>query len=97
MSKKLSKKPIWHESARRHAYQAWVGDNCTVAIIPDKYRWRWRVGNGDLTSSPGPFDPVQGTIAKEGVVNTRTGAKRAALKAAAKACPVTLGSRRRRR
>ena len=93
-----SKKPVWYESlSRRHAYQAWVAENCAVAIIPDNYRWRWRVGNGDLTSNPGPFDPANQIVAKEGVVKTRQGAKTAALKAAKKACPVSFGGRRRRR
>jgi hypothetical protein len=90
----MKKKPIWYESAKRHAYQAWVGNNCAVAILPEKYKWRWRVGTGDLTSTPEPFDPASSRIAKEGVVKTREAAKRAALKAAAKTCPI--GPRRKR-
>jgi hypothetical protein len=89
----MKKKPIWYESAKRHAYQAWVGNNCAVAILPEKYEWRWRVGTGDLTSTPEPFDPAS-RVAKEGVVKTREAAKRAALKAAAKTCPI--GPRRKR-
>jgi hypothetical protein len=98
MARSRAKQPIWHESLRRrHAYQAWVGPDCAVAIVPDKdQRWRWRVGRGDLTVKTGPFEPVQGVVAKEGVVETRQAAKRAAMNAAKKACPVVLGRPHRR-
>jgi hypothetical protein len=102
-SSKSKKSPVWYESSKRHAYQAFVGPDCTVAIAPDRRpdhddEWRWRVGRGELTHDAGPFDPVQGFVAKEGRAMTRNGAKRAALQAAKKACPVRLdGAKRKRR
>lgn len=87
---KKPKKPIWYESARRHTYQAWISENCNVAILPDRDHWRWRVGDGELTTAS-----AQGVVAKEGHATSRVAAKNAALRAAKKVCPVQFRARRR--
>jgi len=94
--------PVWRETHVRDAYQASLGPRCSVYFGPAQdQKWRWRVGWGDLTTR-GPFDPIRGDVIREGVVKTRAGAKRAALRVAKTSCPDLLPSdeavgRRRRR